>query len=81
MQQFIGDLITSGNSSSQSLKEQHDVLHVSWGLAGGEYLGLKGPAQDKSELDQNRLMLSGAPERRAEFRDRKEAESESLILK
>ncbi|XP_056457511.1 zinc finger protein 420 [Gadus chalcogrammus] len=76
MQQFIGDLITSGNSSSQSLKEQHDVLHVSWGLAGGEYLGLKGPAQDKSDLDQNRLMLSGAPERRAEFRDRKEVENE-----
>ncbi|KAK0152780.1 Zinc finger protein 239 [Merluccius polli] len=77
MQQFIGDLITSGNQTShQSLKDQHDVLHVSWGLAGGEYLGLKGPAQDKSDSDQNRLMLSGAPERRAEFRDRKEVENE-----
>ncbi|KAJ3598071.1 hypothetical protein NHX12_001585 [Muraenolepis orangiensis] len=76
MQQFIGDLITSGNTSGQSLKEQHDVLHVSWGLAGGEYLGLKGPAQDKSDLDQHRLMVSGAPERRAEFRDGKEVEHE-----
>ncbi|KAG7277180.1 hypothetical protein CRUP_021720 [Coryphaenoides rupestris] len=47
MQQFIGDLLSSGNASSQAVKEQHELLHVSWGLAGGgEYLGLKGPAQD-----------------------------------
>ncbi|XP_029929235.1 oocyte zinc finger protein XlCOF8.4 isoform X2 [Myripristis murdjan] len=82
MHQFIGDLITSGNSSGQSLKEQTDVLHVAWGVAGGDALGLRGvqlepltqtrPAQDKPDPCHERRLLSGAAERRGEVRDRQE---------
>ncbi|XP_034031022.1 endothelial zinc finger protein induced by tumor necrosis factor alpha isoform X2 [Thalassophryne amazonica] len=41
MQQFVGDVITAGNSSG-SLKEQAEVLSAAWGLAGAEGLGFKG---------------------------------------
>ncbi|XP_071378023.1 zinc finger protein 436-like [Centroberyx affinis] len=81
MHQFIGDLITSGNASSQLLKEQPDVLHVAWGVAGGDALGLKGapleplpqprPALDKPDPGQGRQIL----ERRGEVRDRREGEN------
>ncbi|XP_056142567.1 zinc finger protein 436 isoform X2 [Lampris incognitus] len=86
MQQFIGDLIISGNASSQSVKEQQDVLHAAWGMTGGEALGLKGAqleplhqlgrGQDKPETSHNRQILSGAAGRRVEVRDRQEVEYE-----
>ncbi|KAM4633621.1 uncharacterized protein ACJ7VT_019825 [Polymixia lowei] len=76
MQQFIGDLITSGNTSCQTVKDPQDVLHVAWGLAGGETMGLKGPALDKRDPGPHRQILSGAAERRGEFRDRIEVENE-----
>lgn len=80
MHQFIGDLITSGNTS----KDQPDVLNAAWGVAaaaagsgggggGGEALGSKGaslgppqprPAQDKPEAEPGR-------QRKAEGRDKR----------
>ncbi|XP_044065389.1 zinc finger protein ZFMSA12A [Siniperca chuatsi] len=74
MHQFIGDLITSGNT----LKDQPDVLNAAWGMAGGvEALGFKvaslgppqqsRPAQDKSEAEPG-LQI----QRTGEARDRRE---------
>ncbi|XP_070767984.1 zinc finger protein 497 [Enoplosus armatus] len=81
MHQFIGDLITSGNTS----KDPPDVLNAAWGVAaaaaaaagGGEALGFKGaslgplqqrrPAQDKSEAEPGRQL-----QRKGEARDRRE---------
>ncbi|KAM3873405.1 uncharacterized protein ACN63O_002434 [Diretmus argenteus] len=80
MHQFIGDLMTSGNASGQSLKEQQDALHSAWGLAGGDALGLRvapleplaqpRPPQDRPGPHPH--VPSGAAERRGEIRDRRE---------
>lgn len=42
MQQFVGDLISSGGNYSQSLKEQQEALHLGWGTPSGDVLGFKG---------------------------------------
>ncbi len=86
MHQFIGDLITSGNTS----KDQPDVLNAAWGVpaaaaaaagGGGEALGFKGaslellrqrrPAQDKSEAEPGRGTQPGASQRKGDARDRR----------
>lgn len=75
MHQFIGDLITSGNTS----KDQPDVLNAAWGVPGGdEALGFKGaslealqqprPSQDKSEAQPGRQIQPGASQRKGEAR-------------
>lgn len=86
MHQFIGDLITSGNaSSSQTLKEQPDVIHAAWGLAAGEALGFKGasldpvrpprPPPDKADPASGRQTQPGQrAQGRAEVRDTREGE-------
>ncbi|XP_070692026.1 zinc finger protein 79 [Pempheris klunzingeri] len=80
MHQFIGDLMTSGNSS----KDQPDVLSAAWSLAvagegagagGAEALGFKGaslgplplsrPSQDTAEAEPSR-------QRKGEARDRRD---------
>lgn len=85
MHQFIGDLLTSGNTS----KDQPDVLNAAWGMAaaaagggGGEALGFKSaslglleqrrPAQDKSEAEPGQQIQLGALQRKGEDRDRRE---------
>ncbi|KAJ4931175.1 hypothetical protein JOQ06_025473 [Pogonophryne albipinna] len=86
MHQFIGDLITSGNS----LKDQPDVLTTAWGVAaatagggGGEGLRFKDAslvppqqppsARDKSESEPSRQLQSGASQRKIEpTKDRRE---------
>ncbi|KAG7475090.1 zinc finger protein 436-like [Solea senegalensis] len=78
MHQFIGDLMTSGNSS----KDQSDVLNAAWGM-GGVALGYKGaspeplqhrppPGQDKSQAEPGRHTQSGTQQRKGEARDRRE---------
>lgn len=83
MHQFIGDLITSGNT----LKDQPDVLNAAWGAAGGgtATLAFKGssveplqrppPAQDNREAEATRHIQLGAAQRKGETRDRGEGES------
>lgn len=77
--QFIGDLMTSGNTS----KAQQDVLNSAWGVVGGnEALGFKGaslepvqqprPAQDKPGVEQGRQIQPGVSQRKGEARDRRE---------
>ncbi|XP_073342037.1 uncharacterized protein [Pagrus major] len=79
MHQFIGELITSGNTS----KDQPDVLSTAWGVtaaaagaAGGgaslEALQQPRPARDKSEAEPGRQMQPGAPQRKGEARDRRD---------
>ncbi|XP_030013947.1 zinc finger protein 79 isoform X1 [Sphaeramia orbicularis] len=72
MHQFIGDLLT-GNTSSQTLKTQPDVLNVAWGVVGGEATRFKGasleslqqprPILDKSELETGQQIQAGAPQK------------------
>lgn len=87
MHQFIGELITSGNTS----KDQPDVLNAAWGVtaasAGGVVGGGAGgvaslealqqprPAQNKSEAQPGRQMPPGASQRKGEARDRREGEN------
>nr|XP_046254868.1 zinc finger protein 2 homolog isoform X3 [Scatophagus argus] len=79
MHQFIGDLITSANTS----KDQPDLLNAAWGVAGdGEALGFKvssleplrqpRPAQGKSEAEPGRQIQPGASQRKGEARDRRD---------
>ncbi|TMS10922.1 Zinc finger protein 79 [Larimichthys crocea] len=77
MHQFIGDLITSGNTS----KDQPHVLNAAWGVAaaaagGGEALGFKGALldhlQDKSVGEPGGQIQPGASQRKGEVRDRRE---------
>ncbi|XP_019131649.1 zinc finger protein 835 [Larimichthys crocea] len=77
MHQFIGDLITSGNTS----KDQPHVLNAAWGVAaaaagGGEVLGFKGALldhlQDKSVGEPGGQIQPGASQRKGEVRDRRE---------
>ncbi|XP_030250153.1 zinc finger protein 79 isoform X1 [Sparus aurata] len=84
MHQFIGELITSGNTS----KDQPDVLNAAWGVtaasAGGVVGGGAGgvaslealqqprPAQNKSEAQPGRQMPPGASQRKGEAGDRRE---------
>lgn len=82
MHQFIGDLITSGNT----LKDQPDVLNAAWGVAGGGTAALvfKGssleplqrppPAQEKREAEAGRHIQPGSAQRKGETRDRGEGE-------
>lgn len=80
MHQFIGDLITSGNTS----KDQPHVLNAAWGVAaaaagGGEALGFKGALldhlQDKSVGEPGGQIQPGASQRKGEVRDRREGQS------
>lgn len=78
MHQFIGDLITSGNTS----KDQPDVVNPAWGVAGAETVRFKGashepfqitrPAQDKTEAEMGRRVQPGAAQRKGEARDSRE---------
>ncbi|GAA6226919.1 zinc finger protein 436-like [Lates japonicus] len=84
MHQFIGDLLTSGNSS----KDQPDGLNAAWGMAhvggGGAAaaLGFKGasleplqpppPTQDKTEAEPGRHIQPRATQRKGESRGRRE---------
>nr|XP_019948255.1 PREDICTED: zinc finger protein 251-like isoform X2 [Paralichthys olivaceus] len=81
MHQFIGELITSGNTS----KDQPDVLNAAWGMSvggGGATLGFKAasleplqhppPAQDKTGAEAGRHTQSGSTQRKGEARDRRE---------
>ncbi|CAK6976202.1 zinc finger protein 696 [Scomber scombrus] len=78
MHQFIGDLITSGNTS----KDQPDVVNPAWGVAGAEAVRFKGashepfqitrPAQDKTEAEPGRRVQPGAAQRKGEARDSRE---------
>lgn len=79
MQQFIGDLITSGSTSSQLMKDHQDALNIAWGVAGVEALGLKAAplaplpqarlVQDKQDTGHSQQMQSGAGERSSEIRN------------
>ncbi|KAK2844378.1 hypothetical protein Q5P01_011037 [Channa striata] len=76
MHQFIGELITSGNT----LKDQPDVINAGWGVAAAP--GYKGasleplqqppPEQDKREAETRRHIQPGAGRRKGETRDRRE---------
>ncbi|XP_067365883.1 oocyte zinc finger protein XlCOF22 isoform X2 [Channa argus] len=80
MHQFIGDLITSGNT----LKDQPDVINTAWGVAGsgGAALGYKGasfeplqqppPEQDTRESEARGNIQPGSAHRKGETKDRRE---------
>ncbi|XP_056236797.1 endothelial zinc finger protein induced by tumor necrosis factor alpha isoform X1 [Seriola aureovittata] len=80
MHQYIGDLITSGNTS----KDQPDVLNAVWGMTGGDAvaLGFKGPsleplphpplAQDKTGAEPGRHIQPGATQSKGDARHRRE---------
>ncbi|XP_071326741.1 zinc finger and SCAN domain-containing protein 22 isoform X2 [Trachinotus anak] len=80
MHQYIGDLITSGNTS----KDQPDLLNAAWGVTGGDTaaLGFKGAsleplphpplAQDKTEAEPGRHIQHGATQSKGEARHRRE---------
>lgn len=82
MHQFIGDLITSGNT----LKDQPDVLNATWGMAAGAaavgFKGLLEPlprppprlAPNNREAEAGRQVQPGAAQRRAVTRDRGQGE-------
>ncbi|XP_035020095.2 oocyte zinc finger protein XlCOF6 [Hippoglossus stenolepis] len=83
MHQFIGELITSGNTS----KDQPDVLNAAWGMSGGgaaagASLGFKAasleplqhppPALDKTDAEAGRHTQPQSTQRKGEARDRRE---------
>ncbi|XP_063342608.1 zinc finger protein 354B [Pelmatolapia mariae] len=72
MHQFLGDLITSGNSS----KNPPDVLNAAWGAAGGGAadgaLGFKATSLEPLRPVQEKTG-AGASQRARETRDRREA--------
>ena len=82
MHQFIGELITSGNTS----KDQPDVLNAAWGVSGAAAasLGFKAasleplqpppPALDKTEAEAGRHTQPRATQRKGEARDRREGQ-------
>lgn len=74
MHQFLGDLITSGNSS----KNPPDVLNAAWGVAGGGAadgaLAFKATSLEPLRPVQEK-MGAGASQRARETRDRREGMS------
>lgn len=83
MHQFIGDLLTSGNT----LKDHPDVLNAAWGVAGSSTaaLGFKvssleslqrpPPAQHRREAQTGRPSQPGAAPKKGESRDGRAGES------
>lgn len=76
MHQFIGDFITSGNTT----KVQPDVLNTEWSPSGGgEALGFKGAsveplrrqAQNKPQVEPSQQIQPGASQKKGEARDRR----------
>lgn len=78
MHQFIGDLITSGHSSSSSMKTQSGGLNAAWGVGGdgAEAVRFRGtsliplPTQtrEKPESEPGKQMQTGVAQRRGETR-------------
>lgn len=77
MHQFIGDLITSGNTS----KDQSDVVNPAWSVAGGEAEPFQraGPARDKPGAEPGPQVQPGAAQRKGEARDSRGGESFKYI--
>lgn len=76
MHQFIGDFITSGNTT----KVQPDVLNTEWSPpGGGEALGFKGAsveplrqqAQNEPQVEASQQIQPGASQKKGEARDRR----------
>ncbi len=92
MHQFIGDLLTSGNSS----KDQSDVLNATWGGAaaraggGGDALGFKSasleplqqprPVRVESGAEPVRRLQPVASQRKGEARERREGKHSKEAL-
>lgn len=84
MHQFIGDFITSGNTT----KVQPDVLNTEWSPpGGGEALGFKGAsveplrqqAQNKPQVEPSQQIQPGASQKKGEARDRRGGRTVSVV--